>query len=148
VSTTTKKSGDSFTWLFVAIAFAVLLQVFHIYISAPIKPGHAVAPGIWLSKCGLLAALPSCENAYFALDKTGKVTVRDQDQEIVWEMQGSVCDETSEESCQPGMQVSETGTVTIGGRAVLGVFTHKKGGVVELSPWPFAEPPKLKVWKK
>ena len=132
----------------------MLLQVFHIYISAPIKPGHIVAPGIWLTQCGLLGVLPSCQNSYFALDMNGKVTVHNADHELAWEMQGGVCpddkddddDAKNAEECEPGMEVKEDGTIVIGGKKVKTVLVYQKG--VELSPWPFAEAPKLKIRKK
>lgn len=127
------------------VVFAVLLQVFHIYISAPIKPGHTVSPGIWLSKCGVLAVLPSCENEYFFLDKDGRATVYDDERMIAWEMQGAVCPEEAED-CKPGMVVQEDGSILIGGKKVNGAVLKSKKA--SLSPWPFEEQPKLKLFKK
>ena len=139
-----EEKGGRFPWLFAVMVCALLLQVFHIYISAPIKPGHVVAPGIWLSKCGLLAAMNSCENSYFSMDKEGKMTVYGADREVAWEAQGAVCAE-GDESCTPGMEFKEDGSIVIGGKPISSITMYQKS---ELAPWPFAEKPQVRVWKK
>ena len=130
---------------FLIALVAAVLQVFHLYISTPIKPGNVVSPGVWLSKCGLLFFLPSCENAYFSLDKNGKATYSDANQTTVWVMEGGVCDE-SDESCTPGMVVGVDGNIVIGGKNVKQATTYVKG--FDMDQWPFAELPNLKLKKK
>jgi hypothetical protein len=126
------------------ILLAILLQVFHMYISAPIKPGHVVSPGVWLSKCGLLAVLPHCDNAFLNVSKDGKVILYNADHEIAWEMKGAVCSE-SDEKCIRGLHVMENGNLAIGGKSIQWLNMYKPS---DLSPWPFTEKPRVKVWKK
>jgi hypothetical protein len=87
--------------------------------------------------------MPSCENAYFLLDKKGKATFANADQEVVWVLKGAACPE-GDESCKPGMQVNEDGTIVIGGKSVSHVTMFKQ---TDLSPWPFADPPQLRIKK-
>lgn len=114
------------------------------YISAPIKPGHTVSPGIWLSKCGLLAFWPDCENSYMKVETDGRVSLFNADKELAVEIQGDVCKE-DDDGCIPGLQVKEDGSLVVGGKAISWVNMYKES---ELSPWPFTEKPKVKVWKK
>lgn len=98
-----------------------------------------------MSKCGLLMLWPKCENAYFHLDKQGIATHYNADRKMTWQMEGTVCPEATD-TCIPGMQVSEDGTVQIGGKAVKYAASFSPDS--SLSPWPFAEPPKVKIWQK
>lgn len=140
-------SGSSVTFSFLFIVMgALILQVFHTYVSAPVKPGSVTAPGTWLSKCGLLTLLPSCENAYVHLDRSGVLTYYSTEKEIQWTVHGGVCAATAVD-CVPGLQVLDDGNIVIGGQPVKYVVTY--GGFdPSLSPWPFVEAPKLRVWKK
>lgn len=154
-STAGQRSGDSngrFTILVVLAIFALLLQVFHVYISAPIQPGSTISPGIWLSQCGLLSLLPSfCkENAYVHFDRLGRVTYYNANKEVVWTMEGRVCPEDDEEKveCIRGMQVHPDGKIYVGGQLIHHVTVYPKGVTAPLSPWPFVETPKVKVWRK
>jgi hypothetical protein len=143
------------------IAFLTLiLQVFHVYISAPINPGSTISPGIWLSKCGLFSLLPSCtENAYLHFNRNGTLTYYNTDKVVVWIMEGSVCDldgttdpttttTTTATTCIRGMQIQPDGKVVIGGKHISHVTYYDNKNSIPLSPWPFTETPKVKVWKK
>lgn len=131
--------------VFVSVALlAILLQVFHLYSSAPIRPGHVVSPGIWLSKCGILAFWPGCDNQYLKMSDTGVATLYNAKQEIAWQMEGRKCP-VNEDDCIAGMHVNLDGSLAIGGKPINRVTMYKES---DLSPWPFAEAPKVKVWKK
>lgn len=140
-----KKGGNKMFTLIFIVMLALLLQVFHVYISAPINPGSTISPGVWLSKCGLLTVMPSCENSYLHFNREGVVTHYNAAKLVTWKMEGGVCD-VDDEECIPGMQVQEDGKVVIGGKTVPYVTSFVKD--VNLSPWPFVETPKLKVWRK
>lgn len=137
-------SSSTKTILVIAVVVAaIVLQVFHMYISTAIKPGHIVSPGIWLTKCGLLAFLPSCENnARLEFTDRGVVTLYHQDGTPMWELQGGVCPK-SDASCVPGLQVKDDNTLVVGGKTVSHVKLFDLNA--ELSPWPFAEQPKVQV---
>ena len=141
------KSGNN-SMLFTVVAVvlvALLLQVFHMYVSSPIHEGTTISPGIWLSKCGLLTVLPSCKNAYMHFNREGVVTHYNAKKEKTWQIEGYVC-ETNEENCVQGLNFAESGKISIGGKPVQYVTSFVKD--VELSPWPFVTTPKLKVWRK
>ena len=127
------------------VLIALVLQVAHLYCSTPIKPGSTISPGTWLSKCGLLVFWPPCENAYFHVGKDGSAKHYSADRKVSWEMEGGEC-AAGNDSCVPGMQVAEDGTVQIGSKAVKFATSYSTGS--SLSPWPFAEAPKLKMWQK
>lgn len=137
-------SSSTKTILVIAVVVAaIVLQVFHMYISTAIKPGHIVSPGIWLTKCGLLAFLPSCENnARLEFTDRGVVTLYHQDGTPMWELQGGVCPK-SDASCVPGLQVKDDNALVVGGKTVSHVKLFDLNA--ELSPWPFAEQPKVQV---
>jgi hypothetical protein len=142
-----KSSSGSTTFSFVFILLcALILQAFHIYVSAPIKPGSITSPGTWLAKCGLLTLWPSCENAYVHLDRAGVLTYYSAEKQIRWKVQGRTCP-IEEKGCVDGLHVLDDGSVNIGGKLAKDVIAF--GGVdPALSPWPFVEKPKFRVWKK
>jgi hypothetical protein len=145
-----KKSSSSsktFSFLFILLC-ALILQVFHTYVSAPIKLSSVTAPGTWLTKCGLLTLWPSCENAHVHLDRSGVLTYYSAEKDIQWTVQGGTCSAAATaDDCVPGLQVLHDGSVIIGGQPAKYVIAY--GGVdPSLSPWPFVEAPKLRVWKK
>lgn len=145
---TSSSSGGfrAISFVFLLTLFAVLAQVFHLYISAPVKPGHVVTPGVWLSKCGLMSFFkPDCENAYFSLDKTGKATLTNAKKEVVWTLEGGVC-KKSKKFCKEGMEVTPEGEVLIGGELVKYAITQNDKA--NLSAWPFNEIDNLKLRKK
>jgi hypothetical protein len=148
--------------IFIMIFIGLILQVFHIYISAPINVGSTISPGIWLSKCGLLSLFPSCtDNAYVHFRRNGTVSYYNSDKVLTWSMDGSVCPEELEPvdndtktppTCIRGMHVQTDGRITIGGKPISHVTYYNsnsnKNTIVPLSPWPFVESPKVKIWKK
>lgn len=146
VDASNKSSGSSKTMtVALVVLVALILQVLHIYVTAPIKLEDTLSPGIWLSKCGLMTILPSCEDSYMHIGRDGVVTHYGPSKEITWQMEGSVCDK-EDENCTPGMVVQEDGKIVIGGKPIKYLTAYVKQ--VELSPWPFVDPPKLKIWKK
>lgn len=142
------------------------LQVAHLFVSSPIRPGHVVSPGLWLAQCGLASVYPvSCENRFLHVDRQGKVLLYNAQRQVEWEMLGAVCpgpeEKDSEEKskkkkkkdaadCVPGLHFREDGSIAVGGQPVSWVtqYQNDQNSKDLLSPWPFAEPPKLKVWKK
>lgn len=123
--------------MFFIALLGVGLQVFHLYISAPIQRGNIVSPNIWLRQCGL--NFFSCDkDAYFRI-KDGKAIYSNGQNEVVWVMEGAAC-ESGE--CQPGMQVKLDGSIVIGNQPVSHVTMYKEA---EMSPWPFAEEPLVKI---
>jgi hypothetical protein len=147
-SSTGESDGDSseggtktVTFILIIMA-AIFLQVYHLYVSAPIKTGHVVSPGIRLSRCGILPFMPSCSNAYLSFENDGTVVLKDSSNALLWEIKGGVCRKT-DKNCIPGMKVEQNGEVVVGGKSVSYVYTHKDD--IELSPWPFAEQPKLRI---
>lgn len=139
-----KKGGKLFPIAFLAL-LALLLQVFHVYISAPVNPGSTISPGVWLSKCGLLTVLPSCENSYFHFNREGVATHYNAAKQVTWQMEGAVCD-VDDEACNPGMRIAEDGKIMIADKHVPYVISFVKDA--DLSPWPFLETPKVKLWRK
>jgi len=125
------------------LALSVVIGIGHLYVSAPIKPGNIVAPGIWLSKCGALSFLPSCENRFFSLNTEGKAYLKDANGALIWEMDGGVC-QKDDEACRAGLQIDLSGYVTINGNTVRHVSTYQES---DLSEWPFSEAPKLRLRK-
>jgi hypothetical protein len=146
-SASSSSSAKTVTIIVVVLA-AIVLQVFHMYISTAIKPGHIVSPGIWLTKCGVLGVFPPpiCEgNDKLEYSDEGMVTLLSHDGTPLWEMQGGVCapEEAEAGACSPGMQVKDDNTIVIGGKTVYTVRLFDANA--DLSPWPFAEPPKLTI---
>lgn len=146
-SSSSSSSAKTVTVLVVVLA-AIAIQVFHMYISTAIKPGHIVSPGIWLTKCGVLGVFPPpiCEgNDKLDYSDDGMVTLLSHDGTPLWEMQGGVCapEDAEAGACTPGMQVKEDSTIVIGGKTVYTVRLFDANA--DLSPWPFAEPPKLTI---
>jgi hypothetical protein len=140
-----EKSSSNRVFVFASVVLlAILMQVFHLYISAPIRPGHVVSPGIWLSKCGILGWWPGCDNRYLKMDDSGTVTLYNSNQEVAWQIDGGVC-ANDDDDCVPGMHVNLDGTVAVGGKHVSWVSMYETDA---LSPWPFAESPQVKIWKK
>lgn len=146
------------TGILVCVVAALFLQLFHLYISAPIAVDSVVAPGVWLSKCGLFGNHPftTCEEAYLHISKRGSVEYYDSDRKMVWKMDGAVCDpDRSNNKCIPGLQFTADKKIVIGGkvidqRIIVGgkpITSYSKVGVdMPLSPWPFETQPKVNKW--
>lgn len=134
-----------FTVLLGVALAAILLQVLHLYVSTPIKPGQVVAPGVWLSKCGLRAFSSDCQNAFLHMGRDGKLKMYNAQKQVAWEIQGEVCNNTDKD-CVRGLQVKEDGSLNIGGKPVQWMAKYDKNS--DLSPWPFVQKPKIKIWNK
>ena len=163
-----KQSKGSIFFSFACLIFiGLLLQVFHIYISAPINVGSTISPGVWLSKCGLYSLVPSycTDNAYVHFHRNGTVSYYNAEKVLLWTMEGAVCPEVDETAttttpnlnptttvtCVRGMYVQNDGKIIIGGKPIHHVITHGSNNNKKeppLSPWPFVENPKLKIWRK
>jgi hypothetical protein len=78
--------------------------------------------------------------------RLGTVTLYNSKQEVAWQIEGGVCAD-DDDDCVPGMHVNLDGTVAGGGQARIVGF-HILYETEALSPWPFAESPQLKIWKK
>jgi hypothetical protein len=129
------------------ILVAVLVQVGHVYLSAAIKPGHAVHPGVLLRKCGVLSLLPIggiCENERMVYEADGRVAAYDANDEVLWEAEGGTCDD-GEEDCKEEMRFNDDLSLVIGGKTISHVKTYKDSA---LSPWPFAQSPKVRMVPK
>jgi hypothetical protein len=101
-----------------------------------------------VTKCGVLGVFPPpiCEgNDKLEYSDEGMVTLLSHDGTPLWEMQGGVCapEEAEAGACSPGMQVKDDNTIVIGGKTVYTVRLFDANA--DLSPWPFAEPPKLTI---
>ncbi len=144
---TVVKKKSSFRGLFITVIligiFAFGLQVVHTYVSSPIPVGQVVSPGVWLSRCGLLAFQAECKNAFLHMGRDGVVTLYGPDQELAWQMIGAACP-ADVSDCVDGLVMREKGIVTIGGKVVTTVTVYGTQ-MPQLSPWPFAEPPKVRM---
>lgn len=132
-------SGGLFIVIFIVLA-AVILQIYHQKITEPLAAGQVLAPGGWVSKCGLLAPLPSCDNAFLKMGEDGVLALYNADEVLEWKMEGAVCDS---EDCVDGLEMTDDGYLRIGGKKMTWVNVNK--GADAITPWPFAEEVKLKV---
>lgn len=123
---------------------AVILQGVQMRITAPLRPGSAMEPGMWMSKCGLLSALPVCENSGLEMGEDSVLTLHGSDGSVQWKIQGGKC-RASNKECEPGLLVKEDGNLVIGGRSITSVTIK---GDAPLTPWPFEREPKLRVVRK
>lgn len=126
----------------VCLLFAILVQVFHLYISTPISPGSIVAPGVWLSKCGLLGLITNCTDAFFHVSRNGNILYYNSQKKLSWQMEGATCKQT-DTACIPGLQFTKEYRIILGGKNVGQV--NKLLIDMPLSPWPFDVEPKLKT---
>jgi KipI family sensor histidine kinase inhibitor len=99
-----------------------------------------LSPGGWISKCGLASILPSCENAYLQMGDDGVLSLLDSDGELEWKIDGAVC---KSDECTHGLEMKEDSHIAIGGKKIQWVNVKKDAD--DISPWPFAEEPNLKV---
>ena len=128
----------------IVVAFiAILLQAAQMYITAPLKPGHVLSPGMWMSKCGLLSPFPACHNSGLEMNEDGVLTLYGADGSVQWQLVGGKCQ--SDKDCTPGLVVKDDGNLVIGGKAITSVTIK---GDAPLSPWPFEMDPKLRVVRK
>jgi hypothetical protein len=143
--------GGALLTVALIVILSIFLQVFHLFVSAPIKPGHSISPGIWLSKCGIMAMSSSCDNAYLHIAKSGQVALY-RNQEIVWQIDGGSCNQdanvAAKGNCTAGLQFMENRSIVVGGKHISTVtMAHASyvSATQDLSPWPFSELPKLKI---
>lgn len=135
-----EESGGGAFSLVIMVLFAILLQVYHSKITAPIAPGQVLSPGGWVSRCGIASALPICDNEYMYMGTEGVLSLFDANGELEWKMEGGVC---STEDCVEGLEMKEDNRVLIGGKLVS--WVNVKKDAKPISPWPFADEPKVKV---
>lgn len=119
---------------------AVMLQVYHSKITAPIEPGQVLSPGGWVSRCGLASFLPVCKNSYLQMGDDGVLSLYDANGELEWKMEGGVC---KTDGCISGLEMREDTKLAIGGKVV--TWVNVKRGAEPIAPWPFAEQPKIKI---
>jgi hypothetical protein len=135
-----KKSSSSLGWLVLALLGACF-YVLHLFVSAPIRPGHIVTPGMWLSRCGIIPY--KCEAAYLHVRPDGAVILYNDKHEAAWEIPGKQCPKDRESDCVPGLHVLEDDSLEIGGSKVNTMYVFHNGEPM-LTPWPFLEKPKIK----
>jgi hypothetical protein len=133
-------------WISVIIIaiIAIILQGAQMYITAPLRPGSVLQPGMWMSKCGLLSFMPICENAGLEMKEDGVLTLYGSDGSVQWKLQGGKC-RAHDTECEPGLVVKDDGNLVIGGKSITSVTIK---GDAPLSPWPFEREPKLRVVRK
>ena len=139
-----KKSAKVFAPIIPIIAFLILvLQTYHNIVTTPIQVGIPLGPGTYRYKCGLLSFSPfhDCTDAHLEVNDDGTVAVFNDSNELDMLLVGGICT-PDESNCVDGILLEEDGKVYVGGRLVKSIarFDDSTG----LSPWPFAEEPKLK----
>mmetsp|Transcript_7906 Transcript_7906/g.22020 ORF Transcript_7906/g.22020 Transcript_7906/m.22020 type:complete len:547 (+) Transcript_7906:210-1850(+) len=133
------------------VVIAVIVNFLHIYMSSPIQLGHVVSPGIVLSHCGLLKGWPiigpSCSPAYLEVS-AGMVSYY-EGKTLAWVIHGHVCekDEVKAKTCVDGLEFLPDGSLAVGSQPIKWLERHSEGTESQLTPWPFAEQPKIKSWR-
>jgi hypothetical protein len=143
--TTNGKTSSNIASLIVVVVIAILLQAAQMYITSPLKPGHVLQPGMWMSKCGLLSPFPVCRNSGLEMNEDGVLTLYGSDGSVEWRLVGGKC--RPDTDCVPGLVVQNDGNLVIGGKAITSV-TIKGDEPAPLTPWPFQMEPKLRVVRK
>lgn len=133
-------AGSSLSALVLMVVLAIFLQVYHTKIAAPIAPGQVLAPGGWVSRCGLASFLPTCDSSYMEMGNDGILSLFDGIGELEWKMEGGTC---VKDDCIEGLEMKDDGRLFIGGRLV--PWVNVKKAAEPIAPWPFAVEPKLKV---
>lgn len=142
-----ESNGSGLSGLFF-VAFIALLaivtQTAHKYLEAPIAHGTHLQPGSIRSKCGILGYLPKmdlieCESAFMEVNNDGTVSFYDENRQLTALLAGNTC---STEDCMDGIVFQSNGTILIGGKRVRTIQIYQDK--VDISPWPFADAPKLK----
>jgi hypothetical protein len=96
--------------------------------------------------------LLNCMNEYLEVDHHGEIKITDQDGNLMVHLMGSTCDTTPKatSSCVKGVIFQDNKTVKIGSKVVKRgvVYYYDRKHVTaatsrKLSPWPFAEEPKI-----
>jgi hypothetical protein len=138
------KGNKSFRpWIVTFALFFLLFQIEQKFFIAPIQAGRYIPPGTWRSKCGTLGFVMGCDNAFFEVGQDGIVNVYNSKQELTMQMKGQVCHNASKD-CVDGLVYGQDGRITVGGKAIKAATSFSESAS-SLSPWPFAEEPKVKV---
>ena len=141
-----------------------IIKVADMYLSAPIKTGQVLPPGMVLHKCGVAGFVPGlqnvlssispefdCENSYLVVGDE-QVTGYDKDGNVEWMIQGThhtdkkYCDVKDEVDCMRGLHYKDDKHLIMSGTKITWIETFQKG--VNLHPWPFEEKPLARVWRK
>jgi hypothetical protein len=140
-----KFDGSRRTLFIILIAsLAILIQVVHMSVTAPLSPGHTLSPNAFMSKCGYRALFSSsCEESSLIMNEDGVLTMYGSDGSLKWEMIGSTCKVVSD-TCKNGLTVNTDGSLVIGGKRINAAAIY---GKPEFSPWPFTVAPKLRLIK-
>jgi hypothetical protein len=140
-----KYDGSRRTLFIILIAsLAILIQVVHMSVTAPLSPGHTLSPNAFMSKCGYRALFSSsCEESSLIMNEDGVLSMYASDGSLKWEMIGTTCKVVSD-TCKNGLTVNADGSLVIGGKRINAVAVY---GAPEFSPWPFTVAPKLRLVK-
>jgi hypothetical protein len=114
-----------------AVYAAYLVAKFQTEITKPLGVGSTLAPGAWKSRCGLVQA--DCKPAYIEMGIDGTLQIV-ENEGVTFSLIGNVCEE-EDESCVPGAEIFEDGTLKIGGVPAKLVMKSQ----TSLNPWPFDE---------
>mmetsp|Transcript_5445 Transcript_5445/g.8945 ORF Transcript_5445/g.8945 Transcript_5445/m.8945 type:complete len:471 (-) Transcript_5445:330-1742(-) len=136
-----KKNNTLFIILLVGVA--ILIQVVHMSVTAPLNPGHTLSPGAFMSKCGYKSFLPICDEQSLVMQDDGVLTLYGSDGAVEWEMIGSVCRD-HDSRCKNGLVVYGDGTLEIGGKRVNAAAIY---GEAVFTPWPFTFSPNIRLVK-
>ncbi|KAG7339764.1 hypothetical protein IV203_028225 [Nitzschia inconspicua] len=94
----------------------------------------------------------NCDNEYLHVNGEGEMKITDANGDLVVFVKGSGCTATSKKSCVKGVLLQDNKTVKIGNKVVKSGIAYYHDGTSattvanrKLSPWPFAEEPKMKL---
>lgn len=128
------KSSNFTSYLIIGAVAAYMARVllhFQTEITKPLGVGSTLAPGAWRSRCGFIQT--DCKPGYIEMGMDGNLHIV-ENEGVTFSLLGNVCDE-GDESCVPGAEISEDGTLKIGGAPVKVGLKSK----YPLNPWPFDE---------
>jgi hypothetical protein len=96
--------------------------------------------------------LLNCENEYLEVTDQGEIKITDAEGNLLVFLKGSPCTATKKNSCVKGLVMQDNKKVKIGTNVVksgVSYYFDSKGAATaanrKLSPWPFAEEPKVKL---
>jgi len=125
---------------------ALAMQVIQMSVTAPLGPGQSLSLNAFMSKCGYKAFLPVlCEEFSLIMSNDNTLTLYRSDGEAVWKILGDCEEET--DVCEGGLRFNEDKTLTIGGKLVKQATVFGDEDPV-FAPFPFTEPPKVRVIKE
>jgi hypothetical protein len=164
----TSTSSSSSSWwvkVLLVLGMAILIKGIDTYLATPIDVERVLSPGTVLHKCGIVGAIPGlqnmvsyvypsikeCENASLVVEEN-KVIGYDADGNITWIISGTYhktdqhCDVQDEIGCKRGLHFLEDKHLILSGTKITWVEVYQRG--LSLTPWPFAEKPQIRIWKK